>query len=95
MNVYDSLVRFAVPIFVMISGALFLQRDIPTKIIYTKYILKLSVAYIFWSLIYSLYYGGNLSRHVINFINSTFHLWFIPMIIGLYIAYPIIMHLFI
>ena len=35
-NFFDSIVRWSVPIFVMISGALFLNRDIPLKKIYTS-----------------------------------------------------------
>ena len=34
-NIYDSLVRWGVPIFVMISGALFLNRDVPIQNIYS------------------------------------------------------------
>ena len=31
LNFYDSIVRWTVPVFVMISGALFLNRDIPIR----------------------------------------------------------------
>lgn len=44
-NFYDSVVRWAVPIFVMISGSLFLSREIPVKKIYSKYILRMAVAF--------------------------------------------------
>ena len=33
-NFFDSIVRWGVPVFVMISGSLFLSRDIPIKVIY-------------------------------------------------------------
>ena len=39
-NIYDSLARFGVPIFVMISGALFLGKKRPIKRIYQKNILS-------------------------------------------------------
>ena len=29
INIYDSTVRFGVPVFFMISGTIFLERDIP------------------------------------------------------------------
>ena len=37
-NFYDSVVRWGVPIFVMISGSLFLSREISIRKIYSKYI---------------------------------------------------------
>lgn len=49
-NFYDSIVRWGVPIFVMISGSLFLGRDVSLKKIYSKYILRMVVAFVFWSL---------------------------------------------
>ena len=48
MNIYDSLVRFCVPVFLMISGALFLsQKEINIKKLYTKNILRLLISLIF------------------------------------------------
>lgn len=45
-NLYDSIVRWGVPVFIMISGALFLNRDdITVKIIYSKYVFRMAVAY--------------------------------------------------
>ena len=52
MNFYDSIVRWAVPVFVMISGALFLSRDIPVRKIYGKYIFRIFTAFVFWSFVY-------------------------------------------
>lgn len=54
-NFYDSLVRFGVPVFVMISGALFLKpdKDIPVKKLYSKYIFRIVIAFVFWSFIYA------------------------------------------
>ncbi|CBL13815.1 Acyltransferase family [Roseburia intestinalis XB6B4] len=56
-NVYDSIARCCVPIFVMISGMFFLNDDRiePIGYIYKKRILRLVTAYLFWSTLYSLY----------------------------------------
>lgn len=53
-NAYDALFRFGVPIFVMISGALFLQTDkeVSLKRLYTHNIFRLLVVYGVWTLIY-------------------------------------------
>lgn len=53
-NFYDSATRWSVPIFVMISGALFLGREIPIKKIYSKYILRLVIAFFTWNLFYAI-----------------------------------------
>lgn len=103
-NIFDSISRWAVPAFLMISGALFLQRDaIPIKNIYSKYIGRLCCAYLFWSVFYYLFSGkssvidqvGALFKpgktdKLISIINGKYHMWFIPMIIGIYMCLPII-----
>lgn len=87
LDLYDTLVRWAVSVFVMISGALFLKKDITISNLYNKYIKRLTLAFVFWSIFYSvtLNHGS-----IISMLRGHYHMWFIPMIIGLYIAYPII-----
>lgn len=91
-NVYNSVVRWAVPVFVMISGALLLDREYDFKKIYSKNILRMVVAFFFWSVIYALVFWKE--QYNVGFIKQVFtghfHMWFIPMIIGLYICLPII-----
>lgn len=89
-NAYDSVSRWGVPIFVMISGALFLGRSIPTKIIYTKYITRIVTAYFFWSGFYALLDYDGITQFIAHVISGHFHMWFLPMIVGLYMAMPII-----
>ncbi|MGN0517655.1 MAG: acyltransferase [Acutalibacteraceae bacterium] len=100
-NFYDGVVRWGVPIFVMISGALFLEKEIETKKLYSKYILRLVIAYFVWSAFYAvgISFGKLLldSRYQISYkiliadlIEGAYHMWFIPMIIGIYMCVPII-----
>jgi surface polysaccharide O-acyltransferase-like enzyme len=58
LSIFDTATRFAVPVFVMISGALFLDSNkvLSTKKLYRKNILRLVIAFFFWSLIYVLFY---------------------------------------
>lgn len=95
-NVYDGATRWCVPVFVMISGALFLPRDVSTKTLYKKYILRLVVAYLVWGVIYSLlnpllgladFSLGYMLRTVIS---GAAHMWFLPMIVGLYMCIPLL-----
>ncbi len=103
-NVGNSLTRWGVPVFVMMSGALFLPREIPTKTLYKKYILRMAIAYVVWAAFYAITDPiGNLlftEGYVIsfmeiigNFISGAIHLWFLPMIIGLYMCIPLIKQL--
>ena len=100
-NFYDSIVRWGVPVFVMISGALFLKKEVPIKKIYSKYVLRMFVAFVSWSFIYyigvinpkenfiNLFLPGNFNR-LIAIASSHYHMWFVPMIAGIYICLPII-----
>lgn len=87
-NFYDSVFTWCVAVFVMISGTLFLSRDISIKTLYTKYILRIVIAFVFWSLIYAILAGGNFSSIMGAFIKGHYHLWFLFMIIGIYICVP-------
>ena len=89
-NFFDSIVRWGVPVFVMISGALFLNRDIPLKTIYTKYILRMVISYVIWSSIYALSTEGSMVDKIMAFATGHYHMWFILMIVGLYMCVPFI-----
>lgn len=89
-NLFDSIVRWCVPVFVMISGALFLNKEIPLKKIYFKYILRLAIAFIVWSIIYSLFIDVSFSQRLLLIIKGHYHMWFILMIIGIYMCNPLI-----
>ena len=53
-NLYDSLVRWSVPVFVMLSGMFFLNpnKEIDFKKLFCKYILRILLAIVFWGLFY-------------------------------------------
>lgn len=92
-NLGDGLVRWCVPIFVMISGALFLGRDISIEQIHRKYILRILTAYLFWSALYAVVgIDGNSSikSFIVSVIVGHYHMWFLPMIAGLYLVTPLV-----
>lgn len=96
MNGYNSVVRCCVPIFVMISGALFLNLSKPLdlKKLYTRNILRLVISFLFWSLFYAscytIYFHLGREYFFTTFITGYAHLWFLPMLIGLYVITPIL-----
>lgn len=99
-NTYDALFRFGVPVFVMISGALFLEREgeVDLKCLYRKNILRLVTAYWFWSFLYGLWdcrewFGGKETvwqDYATEFLTGRYHLWFIPMLVGIYVILPVL-----
>jgi surface polysaccharide O-acyltransferase-like enzyme len=65
-NIYDSLVRWCIPVFFMVSGMFFLdpEKEISKQDIYSKYIFRLVCALVFWGTIYGL--GSLLAQRVIS-----------------------------
>ena len=49
----NSSVRFCVPVFIMIFGALLLGKDESVKLFITKRLNRIFIPFIFWSLIYT------------------------------------------
>ena len=95
-NVYGSLSAWMIPVFMMISGASFLDhsRNVNTKKLYQKNILRMIYAFAFWSLFYAVYNtvsGQDLQDDFFTMVfQGHFHLWFIPMIIGMYMITPLL-----
>lgn len=92
-NLYDSLVRWAVPVFVMISGDLFLdpQKEITIKTIFSKYIKRIMITFVIWSLLYVLVYNKEFNLDAaLNFVKGHYHLWYLYLIVGLYLCVPIL-----
>jgi len=104
-NIYDSSVRFCIPIFLMISGALILSKTYESIGEYLKKrVMRILLPFLFWSMIYILkdifhQVSGGEHKTIIEFLKfafsrlrdgASYHLWYIYMIIGLYLFFPII-----
>jgi surface polysaccharide O-acyltransferase-like enzyme len=100
---YNSLVRFAVPVFVMISGALLLNREYTLGDFLKRRLSRIVIPFLFWSLIYIGYmfyneeidYSGDVLitiKQVLHLLKygSSYHLWYVYMLIGLYLIIPIL-----
>lgn len=100
-NFFDSISRLAVPIFLMISGALMLDED---KVITQKKMLRSAWNIFFllvvWSVLYAIFDQGashflkdkpfsfnNLIRAIIQ---GHFHLWYLFVLISLYLITPVL-----
>lgn len=90
-NIVDSMVRWQVPVFVMISGALMLGRNLTIKRIIKCNVWKIYRVLLCWSIIYAVFIrinGATLMWSIRKAIIGPTHLWFLWMIMGLYIIVP-------
>jgi surface polysaccharide O-acyltransferase-like enzyme len=90
------------PLFVMLSGALLLKpdRDVTLTELFRKRLPKLLIPLVVWSIIYEAFqfctdkgYGKfDLLLALKNFYQGplVFHFWFLYMMVGMYLAYPIL-----
>jgi surface polysaccharide O-acyltransferase-like enzyme len=99
----NAITRFAVPVFVMITGALLLHREYEIGSFLKKRLTRVVVPFLFWSLIYVWYswyneeitFGNdawaNIKQvlHLLKY-GSSYHLWYVYMLIGLYFFIPVI-----
>ena len=99
MNLYDCATRWGVPVFVMISGTLFLDpaRPQPIRKLWTKNIPHIVVLILFWGIIYALLYHmpqavtpGKLLGFLKYWVFGPQHFWFLFMLIGLYVLVPVL-----
>lgn len=102
-NVVDSSVRFCVPVFLMLTGALILPRTYELGDFLKKRVSRIVLPFTFWSFIYILY-DLIFNRKEIGLVNvevykyilgqfktgASYHLWYIYMIIGMYLFIPLI-----
>ena len=95
-NLSDSAARFAVPLFCMISGALFLnpEKEVPVRKLYAVHIRRMLTAFVFWSLfyaaVYTVRYHWTAGQFLHAFLSGSYHLWFLYMIIGFYVTVPVL-----
>jgi len=100
---FNAIVRFAVPVFVMITGALLLHREYEIGDFLKKRTVRVIVPFVFWSLVYIAYSVYNedfaLQSTVLSNVKmvlrllasgSSYHLWYVYMLIGLYFFIPVI-----
>ncbi len=93
---YNVSSRFSVCVFCMISGALLLRPDkkISGHDIVFHYIRRILVCFIVWVVLYALFYTVINHEGFQYFITRLFkhpdHLWYLLMIMGMYLALPVL-----
>lgn len=92
---WDCFLYWCVPILVMISGALFLNpaRVVTLKKLYGYNVLRILVAFIFWSAVYAIYLfinGFGVTEAVKSFLSGYYHMWYMYLIASLYMLVPLL-----
>jgi surface polysaccharide O-acyltransferase-like enzyme len=101
---WNHAVRFAVPLFIIISGFLLYYVTttiLPAHVFYTKRLDKILWPYIIWTCLYC-----SLNAYILGMNNPLlflttlgkdllwgtgyYHLWFLPIILQLYLLYPLL-----
>ncbi|MEI8345618.1 MAG: acyltransferase family protein [Candidatus Omnitrophota bacterium] len=97
-NFYDSLARGAVPLFVMVSGALLLPKVESYRDFFGRRFQRIFVPFVAWTVFYLLWrkffeepqmgFAEALKRVTNGDVH--FHLWFLYLIAGLYLITPLL-----
>lgn len=98
---WSSLLRCAVPLFLMCSGALFLDpgRDLPLKTLWGKYMFRIAVALVFWAtayLVWGLLLQGDMNWPGLSWAIREFfkfrhrdHLYYLVLLLLVYAVLPL------
>lgn len=99
LSCYKFIMQFSVPLFVMISGALFLNpnKEASFQILIRKYVKRIALALLVFGLpmcLIEVYFNqsGGVMKGFANFLtgHSWDHMWYLYMLLGLYLITPII-----
>ncbi len=99
-NIYDSIARVCIPLFVMLAGVLLLQpskADEPLKTFFKKRLGRIGVPFLFWGAIYFAWrFFANGEVLTLNSIvqgiltGPYYQFWFLYLLLGLYLVTPIL-----
>jgi len=102
-NVLDSAVRFAVPLFLMLSGATLLGKEYNLSEFYKRRFSRVLIPFLFWLVVYWMYRWATLSvktqpqdfHSILSWGVNLFlkegvskHFWYIYMIVFIYLFIP-------
>lgn len=101
VNLFNTIGRVAVPLFILITGYFVLPVRDNTSAFFKKRFTRVAIPFVIWCMLYALYkflIGEtglqdmfiNILKIPVNFGTEVGHLWYIYMLIGLYLFFPII-----
>ena len=91
VTLIDSACRASVPLFVMASSYLLFPVTRPTGEFFRRRLLRVAVPFAIWCVLYLIRFDGRPVDCLFNFPMATGgHLWFVPMLLGLYLLMPLL-----
>lgn len=99
-GVLEHMLMWAVPVFLMVTGALLLDpgREIPMKKLYGKYVRRMALALVIFTLIFQIweYYMEGNHQNILTgwlsdliFGSSWAHMWYLYMMLAMYFLLPL------
>ena len=82
--------RVCVPLFVMASSYLLFPLQKPAGEFFRRRLGRIAVPFVLWSCAYTWWFKGDFARLFFNFPAAGGHLWFVPMLLGLYLLMPLL-----
>jgi len=90
ISIVESVCRVCVPLFVMASSYLLFPLKKPTGEFFRRRLARILVPFIVWACAYVLWFGDSWGKACFNFPDAGGHLWFVPMLLGLYLLMPLL-----
>lgn len=91
VTILDSICRASVPLFVLASAYLLFPVSGSTGAFIRRRFLRVLIPYFIWACVYTIRFSGDFSAMLFNFPMATGgHLWFVPMLLGLYLLMPLL-----
>ncbi|MCD8096665.1 MAG: acyltransferase family protein [Lachnospiraceae bacterium] len=96
-----SLARCAAPLFFMLSGVLFMEKELSIGQLFRKYIAQIALAWLLWSAFYAAidviaYLGSGddpAGYFLTKLLSGHYHLWFLPSLLVAYLFSPLLQKL--
>ena len=90
ISLVESVCRVCVPLFVMASSYLLFPLKKSTGEFFRRRLVRILVPFILWVCAYVWWFGDSWGKACFNFPDAGGHLWFVPMLLGLYLLMPLL-----
>lgn len=88
--IFEGFARSCVPLFVIVSCYLLFPIKVESGCFLRRRVSRILIPFIIWSLFYIWHFNGNIKEMCFNFPMAAGHLWFVPMLFGLYFLMPLL-----
>lgn len=89
VTLFDSACRASVPLFVITSSFLLFPLTRPTGDFFKRRLTRVLIPFLVWTVVYCVVYGS-WGRLPFNFADCAGHMWFVPMLLGVYLLMPLL-----